>query len=91
MVDYDTTFWNLLYQLFIAVCITGELIVCWYIAVVSINIISERLNLKIAWAIILPVIIIPLSIIVFYIALKLQIAFYSAISVYYSITNPSYI
>jgi len=91
MVDYDTTFWNLLYQLFIAVCITGELIACWYIAVVSIIIISERLNLKIAWAIILPVIIIPLSIIVFYIALKLQIAFYSAISVYYSITNPSFI
>lgn len=91
MVDYDTTFWNLLYQLFAAVFISGELIVCWYIAVASIVFISERFNLKIAWAIFLPVIIIPLSIIVFYIALKLQAAFYSCSSVYYSITDSGFI
>ena len=90
MVDYDSTFWNLLYQLFVAVCFSGELIVGWYIAVAGIEFISKRFNLKIAWAIFLPVIIIPLSLIVLYIALKLQAAFYSCSSVYYGMTNPSF-
>ena len=91
MVDYDSDFWDLINQLFIAAFLTAGLIAGWLIAVAGIIFISERSDWKISLALVLPIITIPLSYIVLSIAFALLTVFNSCSSGFYGIIDPRFI
>ena len=91
MVDFDSDFWDLVNQLFVAVFLTAGLIAGWLIAVAGIIIISERSDWKISLALVLPIITIPLSYIVLNIAFAFLTVFSSCSSGFYGMIDPRFI